>query len=238
MLRLILLSLTALCYSYGVTIAYDNTLTPDPGLAVTTFGPNSTPDPVSGLVIDLLGDQIQLDLTAGVIGGEARTSVYNLGDDFSGVLRLYLYSASGPLSLLGTFDSTVTIPTSGATGTVVTWDLGGLLMTQDMVWLVGVESDSSAGLPVLSLEHFIAPQVVGLSSDAFYYWQLATQTPVAASSGLGNDSFYFQVTTVPEPSTWLLFSSALGAALVIRRRRAVAKPSFGSARSATPGQAA
>jgi len=218
-LRLILLSLSALCYSYGATLAFDNTVTPDPGLAVTTFGPNSTEDPVSGLVIDLLGDQIQLDVSAGLTGGEARTSVYNLGDEFSGVLRLYLYSASGPLSLLGTFDSTVTIATSGVAGTVVTWDLGGLLMTQDMVWLVGVQSNSSAGTPVLSLEHFIAPQGVGSTSDAFYYWQLAAQTPVAASSGFGNDSFYFQVTSVPEPSTWLLLSSALGVALIARRRR-------------------
>ena len=234
-MRFLFISLLLATALPAVQIAYDNTLTQDPGLASVPFGPNSSVqdpnNPMLSVVVDLLGDQIQLNPspTGWLNGYQATTSIYNIGtpgtDDFTGVLRLHLFNVSGVTLglLIGTFDTAaLTIGAGGANSTLVTWNLNNVPLSLDMVWLVEVVSNTSPGMPLLSLDIFTDFKPVGASSDSFYWWKLNPYATTSVSSGLGNDSFYFQVTTVPEPTTGGMLALALGA-WAFHKRRSAAK---------------
>ncbi|MEO8593788.1 MAG: hypothetical protein ABI759_10740 [Candidatus Solibacter sp.] len=185
-------------------LLYDNTAIPTPDTLVFSVGP-----------FDAIGDQIHL-VSAG-IGQTAQVEFYNAGGlgTFDAILRLYALGAPVGAPFGGDFTQTG-IVSLGNDVIGVAFNLGGLALPADLIFLVSL-ARVDAGMD-LGLD-FYEPPGTGSSDNSF----LIAHSGGFAQFATTDENLYFQITgeitgaETPEPATWLMWSGALSAMVLLRR---------------------
>ena len=169
-----------------------------------------------------IGDQIHLAGTER-IGNSAKVQFYNVGLEgtFNATLNLYSVVANSPNvgALLQSFASLNNAIGGGSTSEVV-WSLGGLVLLDDMVFTVTIDSFSSAvdlGLTVFD------PPTIG-SSDISFLIVKDSNGFAHGATGSVHDNVYFLLdasspNTVPEPGTGGTVILAMLSLFAIQARR-------------------
>lgn len=173
-----------------------------------------------------IGDQIHLAGTER-IGNKASVQFFNLGaaGTFNATLNLYSVVANSPNvgGLLQSFAS-INNAISGSSTSEVVWALGGLVLLDDLIFTVTIDS-SSAGVD-LGLTVF-DPPTVG-SSDSSFLIIRGNSGFAHGVTGNGHDNIYFLLdasspNAVPEPGTGGAVILAMLSLFAIQARRRVSR---------------
>ena len=166
-----------------------------------------------------VGDQIALAGTAR-LGNTAVVQFFNNGTasgTFTATLRFFNVGAPVGSQVGGNFVTSGTSITSGNVANV-SFNLGGLLLPDNLVFTVAVSS-LAAGLD-LGVTIF-NPPTVGSSSTAFFIVNNGSAFSTA-SLGTGHDNVYFSLDAsgagTPEPATISMMLLAIPGIIVARRR--------------------
>jgi len=182
-------------------LLYDNTTTDTLDTVFFSSGPYTG-----------LGDQIHLVESSP--GAEtAMLQMYNAGSagTFDAELRLYQVGAPVGPEIGGTFTVSGVV-SFGADVITMHFDLGGLAVPQDLIFVASV-TNLSAGMD-LGVNMF-EPPTVGSSDNSF----MIVDNGGFSTAGTANENVYFQLSDVPEPGTLALLGAGLVAGMWKRRRR-------------------
>jgi hypothetical protein len=194
-----LLALSGVPRAFGAAaLLYDNTAVDTFNTLFYSVGP-----------YDGIGDQVQL--AAPGHAAAARLQLFNLGAAGNFDVELRLYEAGVPVGpQLGSF-SQAGVASAGLDIIDVVFDLGGLALPQDVVFVAAVQAGGGMDLGL----NLFQPPTVGLSDSTFLIVDTGTIAPAVSS----NENVYFQITAVPEPSTLSLLVMGVAIGGVLRRRR-------------------
>lgn len=176
-----------------------------------------------------IGDQIHLGGTDR-IATQATVQFYNNGDEgtFDATLRLFEVGPNSGTPVGAQIGSDVTLSsliapaTNGLTGFNVTFQLGGVLVSDDLIFTVEI-ANQGPGVEIIGLDNYGPSPSVGASDSTF---AIARNGSGFLQVGLTDENLFFelQAQAVPEPSTFVLTAVALfGLAPVIRRMRAASR---------------
>jgi hypothetical protein len=195
----LVLALAAAPAAFGGALLYDNTTTDTYNALLYSAGAYTG-----------IGDQVRLAFTAPA--DFARLQLFNAGGAgvFDVELRFFETGAPVGAQIGGPF--TVTgIASAGFDVLDVTFDLDGLALPQDVIFVASVRADPWMDLGLTLFQ----PPAIGSSDE--------TSLIVADDFGFNqafsaNENVYFQITAIPEPSTFALIASALLLGCALRRR--------------------
>jgi len=193
----------------GAVTVYDNTLVD------TNFGIDLT-----GL-FTAVGDSIVLQNNTPTLQlNLAQVQFFNAGSAGSFDARLKLFAAGSPVGTQLYTDYLVTgVGVSSSDYATVDFDLGGITLPDQLVFMVSVETVSAGVLPQLEL--YAPPPSIGSNTPATAITFDGVSYSTQDTSGIGGGNPYLLLQSTPEPgAVFLMGSGLLALAVYVRRRRA------------------